>query len=60
MAQPSYFVPVQMVFTEGIQLGSPILLPVCNVAVQYDTGSEFPNQPFKDWIAWANCLWKEQ
>ena len=49
-----------------IPIANPPLLPtgssstigtVCPVTVNYDVSQEFPNEPFLDFIAWANCYW---
>jgi hypothetical protein len=51
-----YLVPVaapQSAFGSGITSNGPP-----NVGVNYDVNAEFPLDPIRMWIAWANCLWQ--
>jgi hypothetical protein len=45
-------------FTPSGNPGVILLLPSPLIGSTYDVGQEFPNDPLRLWLAWANCQWQ--
>jgi len=48
---PAYAVPVDS------SQSLPQLSPTPTVGIVYDVTTEYPSDPLRLWVAWANCLW---
>lgn len=54
----AYAVPIAAPQLQGG--GSAFILPAPNSnPIPYDISQEFPTDPFRLMLAWANCFWKQ-
>jgi len=52
-----FLIPVHT--NKNLPAGSSVNIgTVCPVTTAYDESLEFPNDPFKTILAWANCHWQ--